>query len=117
MGTDRVRSYFDALPPERRAALEALRALVREVTPGAAETFRYRVPTYERGGVICAFASQKRYLSLYLDPEVVEAHRQALATLDVGKSCIRFKRLADLPLDEVRAMLREVMARLGESGA
>lgn len=110
MEDDRVRAYLEALPPERRSALETLRALVREVVPGAEETFKYRMPTYELDGMVCAFASQKRYMSLYVEPEIVSGHMEALTRLNVGKSCIRFRHLEDLPLDTIKEMLREVVA-------
>jgi len=41
-----------------------------------------------------AWASQKRYISLYvLRADVLDAHRGQLAGLDVGKGCIRYRRL------------------------
>jgi hypothetical protein len=46
-------------------------------------------------------------MSLYMDTGVVERHRQELAGLSVGKSCIRFRRIQDLPLDAIRRMLEE----------
>ena len=50
-------------------------------------------------------------MSLYLDPAVVDAHRAALHALDLGKSCVRFRRLSQLPLDVVRTMLEETVSR------
>ena len=106
-----VDAYLEVLAPDRREALAALRSLVREVVPEAEETMRYRMPTYEKdGAVLCSFASQKRYMSLYMDAGQVEAYRDQWAGLDVGKSCIRFKRLEQLPLDTVRAILRGTVA-------
>ncbi len=58
---------------------------------------------------MCALASQKQYMSLYMDTSLVEKYRQELAGLDVGKSCIRFKRLEDLPLETVRRILVETV--------
>jgi uncharacterized protein YdhG (YjbR/CyaY superfamily) len=106
-----VDAYLEVLAPERRAALATLRSLLHEVVPEAKETMRYGMPTYERDGeVLCSFASQKHYMSLYMDVELVEQHADELAQLDVGKSCIRFKKLEQLPLDTVRAILTETEA-------
>ena len=92
--------------------MEKLRELVLEVAPDAVETMQYRMPTYDYAGeTLCAFASQKRYMSLYMDTQVVERHREQLQGLDVGKSCIRFKRLDALPLDVVELMLKETVHR------
>ena len=86
--TPQVDAYLESLEPDRRAALDQLRSLVLETVPGVVEGMKYHMPTYEYDrGVLCAFASQKRYLSLYLAPDIVEKHRAELSGLDVGKSC------------------------------
>ena len=106
--TQEVEGYLESLEPERRAALEKLRALVLRVAPDVVETMRYRMPTYEYGGdMLCALASQKHYMSLYMDVEIVERHKPELAGLSTGKSCIRFKRLEQLPLETIEDMLRQ----------
>jgi uncharacterized protein YdhG (YjbR/CyaY superfamily) len=105
-----VDAYLEGLEPERRDWLSQLRSMVFDVVPEAVETMKYRMPTYEyEGSVLCAFASQKHYVSLYMDTGLVELHRDELAGLDVGKSCIRFRRLEKLPLDTVRAILLETV--------
>ncbi len=81
-----VDAYLAGLEPGRRAALEQLRVLVFATVPDAVETMRYRLPTYELDGVLCSFASQKHYMSLYMDVRLVEQHKAELGHLDVGKS-------------------------------
>ena len=106
-----VTKYLDELPAERRAVLTRLRSLILEVVPDAVETLKYRMPTYEyRGHVLCAFASQKHYMSVYLDTEMVRAHREEFEGLSVGKSCVRFNRQEQLPWDTIRAILVETVA-------
>jgi uncharacterized protein YdhG (YjbR/CyaY superfamily) len=108
-----VDEYLKKLEPRRSAALGELRALILEEAPEAVETMKYRMPTYEFGsGILCAFASQKRYMSLYMETEAVKDHRAELGGLDVGKSCIRFRTFEQLPVDTVRAMLQETVERL-----
>jgi uncharacterized protein YdhG (YjbR/CyaY superfamily) len=107
-----VDEYLAGLEPERRAALSALRSAILATVPGATETMKYRMPTYEvADAALCAFASQKRYMSLYMDTDLVERHRGKLAGLSVGKSCIRFRKLEDLPLQTVRSILEETVER------
>ena len=79
---------------------------------------RYGMPTYELNGHVAAFASQKHYVSLYMDTDLVAAHRQDFGHLNCGKSCIRFSRLEQLPLEVVKTMLVEtVQKRLDGSEA
>ena len=102
-----VDTYMQNLEGDRRSALEQVRLLILQTVPGVKETMRYRMPTYELDEVICSFASQKHYMSLYMDVELVEQHSDALKHLDVGKSCIRFKNIEDLPLETVQHILKE----------
>ena len=114
MRSQEVDAYLSGLESERREALSELRELVLEMVPDAVETIKYRMPTYEyQGGVLCAFASQKQYMSLYMDSGLVDQHRPGLAGLSVGKSCIRFRRLDKLPLETVRVILRETQLSMG----
>ena len=109
-----VDAYMESLEPKRRAALAEVRKVINEVVPQAAETMKYRMPTYEvEGQSLCAFASQKQYMSLYMDVSLVEEHREELAGLNLGKSCIRFTKLEKLPLDTVRTILAETVAKMG----
>ena len=80
-----------------------------------------------QGLPFAALASQKNYMSLYLmglycgcvdgvsDTELVRWFRAAWAKtgkkLDMGKACIRFKRLDDLPLEVVGDAIRRLPAR------
>ena len=57
-----------------------------------------------------ALASQKHYMSLYLmavysvphlEKKFGEGYKVSGKKLDMGKSCVRFKHLEDLPLDLV----------------
>lgn len=122
-----VTDYLGGLPDERRAALVKLRALVRKNLPkGYKEQIGYGMicyvvplPVYPEtynGEPLCylALASQKNHMAiytmgLYSDPDNLpkfrEGFRKAGRKLDMGKSCIRFKRLDDLPLDVIAWMV------------
>jgi hypothetical protein len=115
--------YLSSLPEERREALAAVRATILEhLPPGYEETMQYgmisyvvpleRYPdTYNRQPLaLASLASQKRHMSLYLmavygDEGNAAWFRDRWAEtgkrLDMGKSCVRFRRLDDLPLDLV----------------
>jgi uncharacterized protein YdhG (YjbR/CyaY superfamily) len=92
--------------------LKQLRAFLKEQLPNAEETLTYKMPTYIHSGhPVVAVASQKHYMSLYMDTELVEKHRGELGGLDCGKGCIRFKTLDSLPLDVISTILQETIEK------
>jgi len=111
-----VDEYIQSLQPDRKKALEKIRGLIFNTIPDIEETMRYNMPTYEKDEVVCALASQKHYISLYMDVELVKEHREELKHLDVGKSCIRFRKIENLPLDTVKEILEETVARQSKPG-
>jgi hypothetical protein len=120
-----VDAYLAELPPERRAVMARVRDALNAAMPaGYREGMGYGmmgwdVPledypdTYNKQPLAYAgLAAQKNGYSLYLtcaytDPARAERLRAAAAAmgrkLDMGKSCIRFKRVEDLPLDAICA--------------
>ena len=118
-----VEEYLDELPPERREVVSAVRDVVlRNLPEGYRESMSfgmigYGIPlerypdTYNKQPLAYAgLAAQKNHYALYLmcvyqDPQTEAAFREEFARagkkLDMGKSCVRFRRLDDLPLDVV----------------
>jgi uncharacterized protein YdhG (YjbR/CyaY superfamily) len=118
-----VAGYLKELPPERRKVVSTLRRLIRANLPrGYQERMSWGVISYEvplkrfpdtyNGHPLTyvALAAQKNAYSLYLmavyqDPNKAAALKQAFAKagkkLDMGKSCVRFGSLDDLPLDAI----------------
>lgn len=125
-----VEQYLEELPEERRAVLAAVRDVIRRHLPkGYTETMgwgmiSYGIPlsrypdTYNKQPLCyAALAAQKHACSLYLmgaygDPALAERLREAFAAagkrLDMGKSCIRFKRADDLPLEAIGEIVAAV---------
>ena len=100
--------YLKSLPDDRRAEVERAWNVVRKnVGAGYAEHVGPKFLTFTADGEwYVALANQKNYISLYLMPIYVfpelKARLDAAApNLKCGKSCINFKRAADLPLDTV----------------
>ncbi len=116
-----VKQYLAELPDERRKAIENVRKTIRANLPSGYEEvmnwgmITYQVPletypdTYNgRPLMYAGLASQKNYMAVYLsalypDPQSLaafqEAYRATGKKLDMGKSCVRFKTLDDLPLE------------------
>ncbi len=103
-----VDQYFKELPPDRRAALDQVRALIHKADPQTLETMKYGLPSF---GDLCALASQKNYMALYVcESEIIHEHLSRLGKVSCGKGCIRFKRIDDLDLTAVEDILRAVLA-------
>ena len=89
--------------------MSELRALIHRVAPKTVEEMQYGLPAF---GDLCALASQKNYMSLYVcESDIVKAHLPQLGKVSCGKGCIRFKGLADLNLSSVESILREILER------
>ena len=119
-----IDDYIAALSPERRNAMESLRSTLRKALPkGFQETVSYGMPAFVvphskyPQGYHCdpkqplpfiSFASQKNFIALYhmglyADEKLLtwftaEYPKHAKAKLDMGKSCVRFKKPEDIPL-------------------
>ena len=108
-----IDSYLETLPDDRREAMTELRAWIHETLPEAKDVIAYGMPGVYKDGLICSYMSQKHYMSLYMDVEVVAKHKAQLdkAGLNCGKSCIRFRHLEQLPEATIKTMLRETAAK------
>ena len=112
---DDVDGYLALVPEGRRAVLSEMRGSCRSLLAGFAESMSYGMPTYSRDGTAeVAWASQKRYISLYvMRADVLDDHRRQLAGVDVGKGCIRYSSPASVDFTVVRSMLTAVAASRG----
>jgi hypothetical protein len=125
-----VTEYLGELPPDRRDAISAVRKVILSNLPKGYEEgmqygmIGYFIPlstypeTYNGQALgIAALVSQKNYMSLYLmavygNPAIEEwftrRFKESGKKLDMGKSCVRFKKLDDLPLDLIGETIAKV---------
>ena len=129
---DVIEEYIAALAEPRRTDVAALDALIREHAPGlepvvAGEMlgygpFHYRYASGREGDTtLLGLASQKRYISLYVlcatgGRYLAESYVERLPKASVGKSCVRFTRLADIDTAVLGELIAEA-ARLGPRDA
>jgi uncharacterized protein YdhG (YjbR/CyaY superfamily) len=111
-----VVAYIEEQPKDWQPALRKLRAACRRQLRGYAESMAYGMPSYVRDGQVeVSFGKQAHYLSLYiLKKPVLNAHRDELAGLSVGKGCIRYRRPDDVDWDIVYRLLASTSATTGE---
>jgi uncharacterized protein YdhG (YjbR/CyaY superfamily) len=127
-------AYFDQLPDDRKAAMNQLRATIKKNLPkGFVESFDYKMPGFSvphslyPAGYHCdpkiplpfvSIASQKNFIALYhmgiyANPSLLkwfeeEYPKHSKTKLDMGKSCIRFKKPEAIPFD----LIAELMTKM-----
>ncbi len=128
-GAETVDEYLDELPEHRRAAIERVRETILANLPeGSVEAMNWGMISYElplevypdtyngKPLMYAALASQKHHMAVYLSAVYgddatldwfVHRYRETGKKLDMGKSCVRFTDIEQLPLD----LIGEVIAR------
>lgn len=122
-----IEDWLAALPEYRRAAMTAIRKTIRKHLPkGYREEMYGAMPAYviplerypktynKKPLMLAGLASQKNHMSLHLvgayaAPQIAawleDAYKAAGKKLDMGKGCLRFKTLDDVPLDVIGAAI------------
>jgi hypothetical protein len=134
-----IDAYMKGLPEDRRAALEALRKVInKNIDKKFEEGMQYGMPAWYvphsiyPAGYHCdpkqplpfaSIASQKNHMAMYLfciymvpgsAEQFAKDWKATGKKLDMGKACIRFKKIEDVPLDVVgnaikRATLKQFL--------
>lgn len=118
-----VKEYIDQLPEDRKQAMAELRKVILKNLPkGFSEVMTYGMPGYviphsmypagyhcdpEKPLCFMNIASQKNFIAVYhmgvycnkklLDWFITEYAKHSKLKLDMGKSCIRFKKIDQIP--------------------
>ena len=104
-----VDEYLLEVPEDRLAAVTALRDRCRIILVGYVEGMGYTMPCYSKDGIIkVALASQRNDISLYMNGDIVNRHRDQLP--DTGKGCIRYGSVQKMDFELIEQMLREAVA-------
>ena len=136
MTASTVTDYLAALPPDRRAALSSVRNVINENLPSGYEEgmqfgmIGWYVPLslYPAGYggnskvplPLIALASQKsgmvlHCIGLYMNPTLsdwfVNQYQKSGKKLDMGKGCVRFKKLDDLAVEVIGRTVARVPAK------
>lgn len=131
-----VDEYLDELPDDRREAIQAIRQVILKNLPkGVEEGMQYGMIGYfvphsvYPAGYHCdptqplpfaSLASQKNHMAIYMfciytmDEHrawFVQAWKKTGKKLDMGKSCSRFKKIEDVPLDVVGKAIKRISVK------
>ena len=125
-----VEEYLAEMPPERRQAIDKVRQTILKNLPDGYEEamnwgmITYQVPlevypdTYNKQPLMyAALANQKNHMAVYLtgiymdeelNQDFEEKYRATGKRYDVGKSCVRFRKLDDLPLELIGESIHSI---------
>ena len=127
-------NYINSIPEERKESLRKILNLLENHLPNGFEAqTQYSMPSYVvphslfPDGYHCnpkeplpfiSVASQKNFIALYhmglyANPElyqwfVAEYPKHSKYKLDMGKSCIRFKKIDDIPYDLLEMLFKKM---------
>ncbi len=127
-------NYINSIPEERKKSLRKILNLLENHLPNGFEAqTQYSMPSYVvphslfPDGYHCnpkeplpfiSVASQKNFIALYhmglyANPElyqwfVAEYPKHSKYKLDMGKSCIRFKKIDDIPYDLLEMLFKKM---------
>ena len=104
---DTPKAYLDQLEGDQLVLVKALRKAIRRAMPRFDEGLRYGMLDYPG---LANVAAQKRYVALYVAPEILRKHREAFPGVDAGKSCLRFTKPEQADPAALDALLEEVWA-------
>jgi hypothetical protein len=133
----KTREEYFGLAGERESALRELDGIIQEAAPHLKPLLHggmsgmwlaYGMQPYQTKSMketsewpVIALANQKNYISLYVmaaeDGEyVAEKYQGTLGKVNVGKSCIRFRKIEDLNMNGVKSLLSKVDKSFAEKG-
>lgn len=126
------KEYLAMLPPERREPVEFLHAFIQKTAPTLKPHFAFNMlgygsfpwKNYKKEMIqwpVIALASQKQYISLYVcavekGQYIAEKHKKELGKVNVGKSCIRIKKIEDVDLATLKSVIRAAAKKPGLAG-
>ncbi|MDF2821246.1 MAG: hypothetical protein K0R15_1687 [Clostridiales bacterium] len=126
--------YIDQLPEDRKSVIVNLRKIIKDnLQKGFEETISYGMISYviphsiyppgyhanpKEPVPFISIASQKNYIALYhmgiyVYPDILkwfqdQYPKYVSAKLDMGKSCIRFKKAENIPYDLIAELCRKI---------
>lgn len=126
--------YIESLPEERRIAISAIReAILKNLPEGFSEVISYGMISYVVPHTLfpqgyhvnpsqplpfISIASQKNYIALYhmalysneklLNWFKTEYPKHSQKKLDIGKSCVRFKNLKEIPFQFIGELAAKI---------
>jgi hypothetical protein len=127
-----VDEYLSSVPSDRQSIINFLHKFIQESASSLKPHLAYNMlgygsfqyKNYKKEMIewpVIALANQKNYVSIYVcavdnGEYLAEKRKESLGKVSVGKSCIRFKRIDDLNLPELKKLIAEAARNPGLEG-
>jgi hypothetical protein len=108
-----VGSYYAQQPPEKRALLEKLRALVEKGVPGADASIKWGVPVYQKDGKnLCSIAAFKEHVGInfFASPDVLVDPGKKLEGGGKSMRMLKVRRVEDIDSASILRWLKAAVA-------
>lgn len=121
-----VEDYLGQIDEPRRSEIKKIHEFICQALPGHEPFIMHNIICYGKSKFqtksgskgewfIVGLASQKNYISIYACSTVdgkyiAEKYIKELGKADIGKSCIRYANIEDIPWDTLSALLKESIA-------
>jgi uncharacterized protein YdhG (YjbR/CyaY superfamily) len=107
-----IDEYLALVSDDKRAALQALREIIRAAAPDAQECISYKMPAFRQNGMLVGFAAAKHHCALYAwNGTAVGLFADELKGFDTSKGAIRFTPDKPLPERLVRRLVEMKVAK------
>lgn len=107
---DDIQQIIASGSAEQQTLFNRLQSLILALYPGARTVIYYRLPTYKSDAGQVSLGYWKDGVSLYTtSPANIDPFRAAQPKIKTNKASINFKTGAELPEDDVRAVIRRAM--------
>lgn len=102
-----IDEYLCALDPARRAELERIRSLVRELVPDTEEKISYGMPTLKyKNRALVYFTASKKHMSFYPSSWAIDELKDQLKDHKTTEHAIQFTLATPLSDDLIRDLVR-----------
>jgi uncharacterized protein YdhG (YjbR/CyaY superfamily) len=107
-----IDEYLALVSEDKRAALQALREIIRAAAPDAEECISYKMPAFRQNGMLVGFAAAKNHCALYgWNGSAVGMFADDLRGYDTSKGTVRFTPEKPLPERVVRQLVEMKVAK------
>ena len=101
-----VTAYVKAAPAEAQAKLREIRALLKEVAPGATESIKWGSPVFETDRILFAYNAHKSHMNFVPTESALTPFRDELAQFKTGKDSVQLPYDKPLPKELIRRIAK-----------